>query len=398
MRIGMMADFYKPRVSGVTNHIALSKRYLEDHGHEVFVFTFGDLHYPDEESNIIRSPGLPVVDTGMYVGLRLSTIARKLIRTMDVVHVHHPFVSGAMAMRYCKPRQIPIVFTNHSRYDLVAQAYFSFLPETFGDTFFNAFLLPFCRRCDLVIAPSEGIKSVLMGYDVNSTIEVVPNGVELAPFQQVKDPVDRSQFGFTSEDVVIAYVGRLGIEKNLTFLLRSFAGVTQAFENTKLLIIGDGPERDNLQDRVKLMRIASRVEFTGMVAYDMLPRYVASADIFATASISEVHPLTIIEAMAAGLPVVGIDSPGITDTVIDGVTGLLSANDLAEFTAKLVRVVTDKELRQAFGEASIEAAGRYAVARTTTNLLTHYQRLLDQSKSQKVGLWGTLRNLITRER
>ncbi|MBC6939495.1 MAG: hypothetical protein DWB59_05645 [Anaerolineae bacterium] len=94
MRIGMMADAYKPHVSGITNYIDLNKRHLERAGHDVFVFTFGDLEHRDDEPRVIRSPGLPIQDTGFYLSFRYNRAAKRLLQTMDVVHVHHPFLSG----------------------------------------------------------------------------------------------------------------------------------------------------------------------------------------------------------------------------------------------------------------------------------------------------------------
>src|SRR5512138_180155 len=117
MRIGMMVDVYKPYVSGVTNYVSLNKRALENAGHEVYVFTFGDPDYQDEEPRIIRSPALPLADTGFYLSLRHKSKHKKLLQTMDVVHVHHPFLSGRLALNYCRSANIPVVFTNHSRYD-----------------------------------------------------------------------------------------------------------------------------------------------------------------------------------------------------------------------------------------------------------------------------------------
>ena len=108
MRIGMLADVYKPHVSGITNYISLNKRYLELAGHQVYVFTFGDETYPDDEPNVIRSEGLPLRDTGYYLSLRYSPQARVLLGTMDLVHIQHPFLSGSLALRYCRPRGIPI--------------------------------------------------------------------------------------------------------------------------------------------------------------------------------------------------------------------------------------------------------------------------------------------------
>ena len=137
MRIGMMVDVYKPYISGVTNHVELSKQYMESQGHEVFVFTFGDNDYADQEDNIIRSPGLsfdlPAVEGGVTLNLRYDRFSRGLLKTMDVVHTHHPFISGMLALRYCKPNNIPILFTTHTRYDLYYQAYLPMFPENLGE-------------------------------------------------------------------------------------------------------------------------------------------------------------------------------------------------------------------------------------------------------------------------
>ena len=103
MKIGMLADIYKPHVSGITTYISLNKARLEQKGHEVYVFTFGYLDYDDEEPNVIRSSGVPLFSTGAFLNLRYTRQARDLARTMDIVHVHHPFFSGPVALRYCKP-------------------------------------------------------------------------------------------------------------------------------------------------------------------------------------------------------------------------------------------------------------------------------------------------------
>ncbi len=384
MRIGMMADLYKPHISGVTNCIALSKMYFEQWGHDVYVFTFGDIDYVDDEKNVIRSPGLPILDTGYHFSLMYNRKAQDLLQTMDIVHVHHPFVSGSLALRYCRSKGIPIVFTNHTRYDLYAQAYLPILPGVISETALEAYLPTFCRSCDLVVAPSRGIKNVLMRFGVEANIEVIPNGVDIRPFRQKYDPIDRSQFGFSPADVILIYTGRLGPEKNLPFLLRSFAGVAHAYENVGLIIVGDGPERDNLQDRIKHMKIESKVHLTGMVPYEDIPRYLNLADAFITASVTEVHPLSVIEALASGLPTLGIDSPGIGDTIIDGFNGyLVPEEDLATFTAKLMRLVTDREKRAEMGEAAVKYAEQYAIENSSKKMLEKYQEILDGARQQR---------------
>ncbi len=395
MRIGMMADVYKPHVSGITNYISLNKRFLEQAGHEVFVFTFGDEDYLDDELNVIRSPGLPLLDTGYYISLRYGKAARWLLRTMDVVHVHHPFLSGSLALRYCRARGIPVIFTNHTRYDLYAQAYLPVLPDVFGETALEAYLPSFCRSCDVVVAPSAGMREVLVKFGVNTPVEVVPNGVELQPFLEPKSVMDRATFGFNPDDVVLIYTGRLGPEKNLPFLLRAFNGAAQAYDNVALLLVGDGVERDNLQDRVKHMGIETRVYFTGMVPYTDLPAYLAMADAFVTASVTEVHPLSVIEAMAAGLPVLGIQSPGIGDTVKDSVYGfVVQEEDLATFTAKMVRLITDQEKRLEMGQNARMASAAYSIEHTTGMMLERYEKAAHQAAWRKWSIRARLTRIV----
>ena len=396
MRIGMMTDVYKPYVSGVTNYISLNKKAFEQVGHEVYVFTFGDSGVIDDETNIIRSPGIPLIYSGFYLSVTYNTLARRLLGTMDVVHVQHPFLSGSIAWRFCRPRGIPIVFTNHTRYDLYAQAYIPILGDAIGIPMLQAYLPVFCRACDLVIAPSNGIRQVLSNLGVDAPIQVIPNGVNLEPFINDRKQLDRSIFGFTPDNVVLIYVGRLGPEKNLPFLLRCFAGTTHAYDHVRLVIAGDGPQRNDLHEQVNSLGIGSKVHFAGWVAYDELPGYLAMADAFVTASVTESHPLSVIEAMAAGLPVLGIDSPGVGDTVEDNLTGFLATQDPTVFTAKMGRIVTDNALRKSMGERARLASKDYAIERTSTLVEEQYKRLIKQATGRKRGLRSRLTRILGR--
>jgi glycosyltransferase involved in cell wall biosynthesis len=386
MRIGMVSNNYKPYISGVTNVISLTKQFLEKAGHEVFVFTFGDSEVHDDEPNIIRSPGFAIVKTGVYLSIRFNRASLRLLRTMDIVHGHHPFLSGPLALQYCRPRNIPVLFTNHTRYDLYVSAYMPFLPDSFGEAAMRAYLPSFYRSCNLVIAPSKGVREVLENLGVDAPIEVIPNGVDLVPFQNPATHLDRSQFGIPEDQVLLIYIGRLGPEKNLPFLLRAFSGTAQAIQNTHLMLVGDGPEREDLEDRVQHLGLTDRVTFTGSIPYTDIPGFLAMADAFVTASVTEVHPLSIIEAMAAGLPVLGVLSPGVGDTIEDGVTGFLTDHEIAAYTAKMTRLVTDHENRRIMGQQARSASEQYDIRRTTQTLLSVYNRLVQTSEKSKSNL------------
>ena len=397
MRIGIMVDSYKPYISGITNHVEVNKEYFEKAGHEVFVFTFGDEDYKDTEANIIRSPGLPLADTGFYLSMRYSRWAKQLLQSMDIVHVHHPFLSGRLALRYCRPVQIPIIYTNHTRYDLYAQTYLPMMPEEVSQGLLQSYLPPFCKSVDLVVTPSAGMGEVLRELKVDSHIEVVPNGVDMKSFQNVH-ALPRAEMGFKTEDILIVYAGRIALEKNIPFLIESFAGVAQALPNAHLILIGGGvqPYEEEIQEMVQAQSVADRIHMTGRLPYDKLPAYLAMCDIFATASITEVHPLSVIEAMGAGLPVMGIHSVGVGDTVEDGVTGFLATRDIAAFTAKLTRLCLDAELRKQMSHSSLEASSAYAIERTTKIMLSHYERLVRDSKPRKSSLRTRLRGVVER--
>ena len=389
----MMVDSYKPYVSGITNYVDINKRYFEMAGHEVFVFTFGDLDYDDGEKNVIRSRGVPLADSGFYLSMRYSRAARKLLQTMDIIHVQHPFLSGRLALRYC--RDIPIVYTNHTRYDLYAQAYLPMMPEEMSQGLLQAYMPSFCNAVDMVIAPSAGMKKILRQLNVERDIEVVPNGVDLKDFLTAK-PLSRDQFGYKEDDILLVYSGRIALEKNLPFLLKSFAGIAEALPKAQLLLLGSGVQlyEEEIRSLVGELNLSERVRLTGRIAYDQLPAYLAMCDIFVTASVTEVHPLSVIEAMGTGLPVMGIQSVGVGDTVQDGITGFLSTHELAAFTAKLTRLCLDPNLRAQMRDSAREASSAYAIERVSNVLLQHYEKIVKEAKPRK-GNWSVrLRKLL----
>ncbi len=391
----MMTDAYKPHVSGVTSYIDLNKRALEALGHEVYVFTFGDLEHSDEDPRVFRSPGMPLSDTGFYLSLRHRTDVQQIIATMNLIHVHHPFMSGRLALIYGRKHNIPVLFTNHTRYDLYAQTRLPLMPAEVSMSLLQAYMPTFCDNVDLAISPSRGMEKILRQYGVTSHIEVVPNGADLQPFLSAQ-PHRREDFGFSQEDTLIVYMGRIAPEKNLEFLLRAFAGVSHALVDTKLLVVGGGQKEheEGIRAYSSELGLDDRVRFTGTVAYQDLPSYLAMCDIFATSSVTEVHPFSVIEGMATGLPIVGIDSPGISDSIADGESGLLSVDDLAAYTAKLTMLCLNKDLQKKMGAAAQKASHQFSIENTTKTMLGHYNRVVSNTKPVKPSIEQRLRAVL----
>jgi glycosyltransferase involved in cell wall biosynthesis len=152
---------------------------------------------------------------------------------------------------------------------------------------------------------------------------------------------------------------------------------------------------DNLRDQARRSGFEHRVVFCGKIEYDDVPAYLKLADIFVTASETEVHPLSLIEAMAAALPALGIDSPGVGDTIVDGENGFLSGSDLAAFTAKMMRLVMEPATRRRMAERALEASRLYDINRTAALVLAEYEQLVARSE-QRLRRWSGLGQRLRR--
>ena len=376
MRIVLMSDAYRPVINGVVNHVQLLKKWLARLGEEVWLLTPGSPH-PDDEEHVIRYAGMPLGKSGYAVGAPLSQRAQDALNNADIVHTHHPIVSGLSATWFAWQKGTPLVFTSHTRYDLYTNQYFPFIPKELTQQAVAAFYRSFTRRCSALIAPSQGAAEVMRDWGAASPIHVIPNGVEIENFRSPQRQVTRAALGIPQDAVVSGFVGRMSREKSIDHLLRLFSAAARASAECHLLLVGDGPEIDDYRSLAQEMGLGERVTFAGRVSYEHMPDYLALSNFFVSASVTEVHPLTVIEAMAAGLPVLGIRSPGIADTVEDGRSGLLAElGDDADFTQKLLMLIRNAGLRQELGQGAIAASERYSAQANAGAIRKLYQELL----------------------
>lgn len=371
MRIGMVTACYKPVINGVTRMVSLYKERLTALGHEVTVFTLGDPDPAGDEPDVVRSPGIPLGDTGYYLGVRYRQEAQARLRQMDILHCHHLMMSIELAYRY---GECPIVYTNHTRYDLYTGAYTP-LPQPAADAIMRQIWPELTDMCDVVIAPSLSMRRVMETFGVRRPIEVIENGVDLEPFRCPCHPLTRAELGLPPAGVVFVYVGRLAEEKNVGALLRQFAVVHEWSPATSLLLIGDGPQKARLQQQAQQLGVAAAAHFVGAVPYAAVPNYLAAADVFVTASVSEAHPLTVIEAMAAGLPVVAVTGPGIVETVESGRSGWLTQHPEGGLAVAMAGMLPDEARRRQMGAQAQAASQRFDIHRTVQRTLALYQEM-----------------------
>jgi len=376
LHVGIFTNTYLPTVNGVVNSIEAFRRGLEALGHDVYVFAPRVPGQDDHEPHAIRYPAIPAPARVQYpLALPLSpTVSRALARLpLDLIHTQHPWWVGSWGAHYAQRRGLPLVTTIHTQYE--QYLHYVMLPRVLLRPLIHRQVVRYCNGCDVVATPGESMQGWLRAQGVLRPVEVLPNATDLAPFAAADGEPVRRRFGIAPGEVLLLSAGRIAPEKSLDVLVRGFALVAGDGLPAKLLLVGDGPALGSLQALAGELGVTERVIFAGRVPYPEMPPYQAAADLFVMTSLTEVQPLVLTEAMAAGAVVVAVRAPGPQDMVREGETGLLSpAGAGAEGFAKVLRrAVADRSLREGLAAAARRDAERYDIPQATQRLLTIYE-------------------------
>lgn len=352
MRIGIFTETWAPYISGLVTSEVMLKNALEKLGHTVYVVTANlqDFKYDyNEKERILKIPGVP---TGIYDSRLTSVYPIKAVKKikewdLDVIHSQTEFSIGTFARVLGKQLDIPIVHTYHTMYEdyvyYITKGHFDgaskklveYLTKFYCDKTIQELIVPTRKTYDLF---KEKYK-----YDRN--VHIIPTGIEIDRFYKEKIALDRanklkSQLNITTKDTVLLFVGRIASEKNIKFLLDAHEDILKKHKNAKLLIVGDGPDLEEYKNLVVKHKIQNNVIFTGKVPWDDIPVYYNISDIFVTASHTETQGLTVVEAMAASLPVIALNDEAFRNTVVDGLTGELF-NNKKEYINKINSLIGD---------------------------------------------------------
>lgn len=294
---------------------------------------------------------------------------------MDLVHVHHPFASGRIALRHCRPAGIPIVFTWHSRYTVRAALPLPQFAAALIDRILERRLLSLCRNCNAVVVPARW-QLVRLGNLGVQRLHHIPNGIPVQDFRRTHSPKSRE---VCKDLVAFVFLGRVAREKRLERVLKAVQMlVPQIRSQCRLHIVGDGPARAELVQQANRLQISDHVRFPGAVDASEVPATLAHFDVFVTASDSEVHPLAIMEALASGLPVLGPCDPAIEELVESGVNGVLvpETGFERELAGLMTRIIVDPGLRWRLAQGAAASASGFSLERTITLLAGLYASLL----------------------
>lgn len=339
MRIGIFTDTYLPYVSGLVTSELMLKKSLEKMGHEVYVVT-ANLEYfkyiNDKENKVIYIPGLPIgiYDarlTGIY-----STRAINQIRKwkLDVIHSQTEFGIGTFARIVSKQLNIPLVHTYHTMYEdyvyYITKGYFDKTSKRLVE-----YLTKF--YCDKtvteLIVPSRKIYNIFVNkYEVNKKISIIGTGMDIERFSKSnfkEEQIDevRKKYNIKKSDFVIGSVSRLAKEKSIDRVITNFKEVLKTIPNAKLLIVGDGPDRDELMNLAKELEIEKNVIFTLKVPIESVQIYYQIMNVYVTFSTTETQGLTVLEAMASSIPVIAIKDDSFIDAVKDKKNGFVFKTD-----------------------------------------------------------------------
>jgi 1,2-diacylglycerol 3-alpha-glucosyltransferase len=382
LRIGFFTDSYLPATHGVEVSIETFRTNLEKAGHKVFVYAPAVPGYTDTNRRVFRLKSVRVIDNP-EMRLAFPVVQdghlRELVRLkLDIVHVHTPFTVGLLGKYIATHQGIPILYTHHTHYPEYAKAYLKervvlpHLAQSLSAWFGNV--------SDTVIAPSPKIKAILRAYGVHKPIHVLPTGLRLRQFRRTptcarKARALRAQLAIGPGAKVLLFVGRLGTEKNIEFLVRAFEALRTKRRDVHFVLVGDGPIRSRLQSLVTRLALNDAVVFAGPVAHGEIAAYYQAADLFVFSSLTDTQGIVVLEAIASGLPVVALRDEAFTLMVKNGRNGFLVRPTASptQFARRIAVLLQDQRTWRTFATTSTQIAREFSEEEQARKLVRLYE-------------------------
>jgi glycosyltransferase involved in cell wall biosynthesis len=365
MRIAIFTESFLPVVNGVSTAVTTLAEALRER-HEITIYAprypghkdalgvpvrrFTSYFIPSQPEYPLAFPVNPALWREFYAS------------RFDLVHTHSPFAMGQLG-RYLAGRSgIPFVTTYHTLY-VEYLHYARWMPRALGRAWLIRATRGYCNSATRVTVPTEPIRTVLESYGVTRPIHIAPTGTPFTPPPPVDPAFPRGEFGIAPDARIVMYAGRLAQEKNLPLLVHAFHRVADAEPAAHLLVAGGGPSEEAMRALVRTLGLERRVTFTGFIPRERLRYCYADAAVFAFASLTDTQGLVLIEAKAAGLPVVSVDAYGPATVVRPNVDGLLVPNAPEPFADALLRILRDTDLRARLAAGARQDAARFGTAR-----------------------------------
>ena len=378
VQIVIFTDCYRPRINGVVTSIVSLKGSLEKAGHQVTVIAPS---YPEEDSQEPGVKRLKAFSFPTWPEDRASLpwppgLLRALFRSKyDIVHVHTPFNLGVLGWWVARVTRRPMIFTHHTLWEEYHH-YLPLIPPAWGRRIANSVCNYFFTRASHIVAPSDDVAEQLTLKGFGSRVRVIPTGIEPEIFEGGDPRLAFAELGLDPQRPLFLYIGRLAREKSIDYVFRAFAEALRQEPDIHLAVIGGGPEQVSLQKLSLEMGLGANVHFTGYKPRHHLKHYLAAARLFLFASETETQGLVLLEAAAAGLPVLAVRASGVKEAVNDGASGILcKSGDLDSFLKVILRFGRSDQERNKYAAAARAWAAEFSADASGQRMLNLYEEI-----------------------
>ncbi len=400
MRIGLFTDQYYPFVSGVVTSIKMLYDGLTNLGHECYIVTsmaedkIKDLE--KQRKNVINIYGrpYPFKDLRDY---RYTFSHRKYLKTiknlnLDIIHVHTEYNISKLAILAHKKLHIPMVHTLHTLWS----DYFKYVSPFFDKHFHKLmekylrklFTGPVSKNSIIDIVPTKKVYDQSLKYGLNSDIRIIPTGIDLDKFnpkhftnQQIN--ALKNKLGIKPNQFVFLYIGRASKEKNIITLLNSYAKACKGNFDTVFVLVGGGPQLEELKEYCKELQIDNQVIFTNTIPREKLPIYYQLGDIFVNASQSETQGLTYIEALGSSIPLLVQKDDCIKDVVENYYNGIYFEGE-DDLTLKMKEILRAPETLKKIKSNTINSVFEYSKETYALRVFALYEEAIEKFKNQQL--------------
>jgi len=382
LNIGLFTDTYFPQINGVGTSVHTLAQELMSKGHNVYIFTPSDPRRTDYGSeNIIEMKSMPCfIIKSFRIGLLYSPQELLKIKNLhlDIIHTQTEFSQGIFGKIMAKTLGIPMVHTYHTMYEDYVHYLAGGLIVT--PAMSHTFSKVFCNSADCVIAPTKKVCDSLLSYGVRKKISIIPTGIQLDRFLNDSCGAEeissiKEGFGLSDNNPTILILGRIAEEKSIDKIIEVCPKVFDEIPEARLLIVGDGPYKKNIEEKVQDAGISEKTVFAGAKPWSEIVRYYRMGDVLVSASVSETQGLTFVEAMSAKTLVLAKNDKCVSGLVEDGKTGFLF-DSKEELEDKLIYILKNRNNFESIKQAALNAATGYSSHEFGTKVEALYNSVL----------------------